>query len=83
MANVLPGDGRDTMQVFPVKNLGSTSGAATIDTSDMHLIIFDTDVTIYINGNSSDTFALPSLIPLGIGDVTSIHVSAATNYMYV
>jgi len=82
MANILPGDGRDVMQVFPVSNLGSTAGAATIDTTDMHLIVFDTDITIYINGVSGSTFALPKVTPIGIGDITSIHVSAATNYMY-
>ena len=83
MANVLEGDGRQVMQVFPVRNFGSTAGAATINTSDMHLIVFDTEVTIYADGNSSDTFTLPKVTPIGITELSSLHVSAATNYMYV
>ena len=83
MANVLPGDGRNSIQIFPLLNLDSESGAATIDVSDMDLIMFDTDLTIYINGASGDTFFLTLMTPLGVGSISSIHVSAATNYMYV
>ena len=82
MANVLPGDGRNVMQVFPLINIGSTSGADTIDVTGMHLLVFDTDVTIYINGVSSETFALPAMTPLGVTEVESLHVDAATNYLY-
>ena len=83
MANVLPGDGRGVMQVFPIKTMGSVSGAGSIDVSDYELIIFDTDVTFYIGSASSSTFDLPACTPIGIGEVDSIHVDTATNYMVV
>ena len=83
MANVLPGNGREVMQVFPITNMDKITGAGDIDVSDYHLILFDTDLVFYIGTDSAHTFTLPACTPLGIGDVDNIHVDKATNYMYV
>lgn len=73
------------VQAFPAhpNKVGKTSGAATIDTSDMYMIIFDAEVTVYFNGNSSNTYTMAAEVPKVIAAVSSIHVNAAVNYMYV
>ena len=73
------------VQAFPIdpNKVGKTSGAATIDVSDMDMIIFDAEVTVYFDGNSSDTYTMAAEIPKVITAVSSIHVSTAVNYMYV
>ncbi len=73
------------VQAFPIDpdKMGSTSGADTIDTSDMSLIKFDTAVTTYYNGNSLDTFDWLAGEAMIVTAVTSIHVDKAVNYMWV
>ncbi len=83
MANVLPSNGRNSIQIFPLLNIVKETGAATIDTTDMNLIMFDTDLTIYIGSATTATFELAKLTPLGVGSIDSMHISAASSYMYV
>lgn len=71
--------------LFPIDpaKVDKTTGAATITTTDMDVIIFDTDVTVYFDGNSSATYNWSADIARCITKVSSIHVNTAVNYMYV
>lgn len=82
--NFLPSSGHGQAQVFPIIDgqLDATSGAADIDVSDMNIIMFDTEVTIYAESHSSKTFTLAACKPIGVQSLSSLHVSAATRYAY-
>ena len=79
----LPYDGyRGALQVMPLQNFGSTSGADDIDVSNMQVIEFDVSVTVYKDSASTATFTVAANKPYSVVGVNSIHVSAAVNYLY-
>jgi len=82
---LLPSSGSGLVQVMSIidGNFGATIGADTIDTSGMSLIEFDVGVAIYTEGHSTATFTVLANKTYSIGSIDAIHVSAATNYIYV
>ncbi len=73
----------DVMQVMNLKNRGATTGAADIDVKDMKMIEFDAPVTIYWDGNTTDIFNAPANRTYGVANISTLHVSAAVNYIWV
>ena len=72
----------DLLQVMPLVNQGSTSGADDINVSSMLFIEFDTEVTVYWDGASSATFSIPANKAYGVKDIKTLHVNTATNYVW-
>ena len=74
-------DNNRSIQAFPLvaDNIGNSSG--TIDVTGKTMITFDTDVTIQLNATGT-TFAVVAGSRWSIDPtVTSIKVSASTNYI--
>ena len=82
----LPSDRHSNkIMVFPMKKgcFGSTSGADDIDTTSMVAIKFDAEVTVYVNGDSANTYILDRAEPAGVEYCDSIHVDAAVDYVWM
>lgn len=80
----LQSSGTGLAQLMPIidGNFGSTTGPDNIDVSDMNGIMFDTEVIIYTESHNTATFTLIACQPIGVQTLSSLHVSAATNYVY-
>ena len=83
MPKVLQVDGQNNVPVFPLSAgcIKSTLGAATIDTSELDMIYFGDDVTIYIEDETSATIEIQAGHTFGCAEIASIHVAAAVPYM--
>ena len=74
----LPRDlGQSKVQVFNPHRVETISGAGNFTVGNTVAIMSDTDITVYINSDTSNTFDLSANIPLGVTSMTTLHVGAA------
>ena len=71
---------RSTVFELSASRMDRTTGAADIDVSGPCSIIFDAEVQIYLDGESSKYMDIIAWYPIGIAHASSIHVNAAVGY---
>ena len=70
--------GFPAIQVFTPTAIVTVSSASSVTVTSYTVVMFDSDLNIYINDASSATYSYVANTPLGIAaGVTTIHVDAA------
>ena len=81
--NTLPLDvsGVAHIQVMNPTAIITIAAAGDVSVQSYKVVMFDEDVDVYFNGDSSNTYRLPANTPLGVDHITSIHISVACSML--